>query len=211
MKNAVALSLAVLLGSAVLAAQTTSQSQPQIEMHKVITNSAPDGGAVWTSQPATEAEKEKAQMPPTPFINRCPVSLRAEQSSSAFRREVGNGSARSEGVAQWLHLNIASPDSRRVVGATVTVHGFADKSRIVEASSAVLSSRDASDALRTLDVRFSPSAGGEVSALIRVPGLTGVTAIDLKAVSYGDGSTWKLAAGGSCRVPIGGLMLVGNR
>ena len=211
MNHAVALSAALVFASAALSAQTASQSQPQIEIHKTVTSTAADGSIKWTTTPASEADVQKAQRFLAPLLNTCPVSLSAQQSSSAFKREVGSGSSGPEGVAQWLHLNIANPDSRRVVAATVTVHGFADKSRMVPAASAVLSNGDSSDAARTLDVRFSAVGGGDVGAQIRVPGLTGVTSIELKAVTYGDGSTWKLAAGGSCSVPIGGLMLVGNQ
>jgi len=44
-----------------------------------------------------------------------------------------------------------------------------------------------------------------------VADLTGVTALDLKAVTYADGSTWQVASGGACSVPVSGLMLIGNR
>jgi hypothetical protein len=108
------------------------------------------------------------------------------------------------GVAQRLHLIVTNPDSRRVVQASVTVRGFADKARVVQ----TMSSSDSPDAARTMDVRFLAGSGKEVSADLRVPGLTAVSAIDLNSVTYADGSIWKLAAGGSCRSWIDGLMLV---
>jgi len=211
MNKLAALSIAVLFAAAALSAQTTGQGHSRAGMEKVVTSTAPDGSTIWTTEPMTEAVRQKAQRLLAPFINTCPVSLSAQQSSSAYRREVGSGSGRPEGPAQWIHLSIASPDSRRVVAATVTVHGFADKSRMVPASSAVLSSRDSSDASRTVSVRFSTGGGSDVSALVRVADLTGVTALDLKAVTYADGSTWQVASGGACSVPVSGLMLIGNR
>jgi len=216
MNHTIAISTVLLLGSVLLTAQTSGQGHSQAGMEKVVTSTAPDGSTIWTTVPMTEAERQKVQAMSASLPNTCPVSLTAQQSSAAFKREVGSGSARPDGIAQWLHLNIAGSGSRRVVTATVTVHGFADKSRMLPASSAVLSSpmsssAASSDASWTENVRFSPAGASDVAAQLRVPGMTGVTAIDLKAVTYADGSTWKLAQGSSCRVSIGGLMLVGNR
>jgi len=109
-------------------------------------------------------------------------------------------------VAQRLHLIVTNPDSRRVVAANVTVRGFANKARIVQ----TMSGSDSSDAAKTMDVRFSAGSDKEASADLRVPGLTAVSEIDLNSVTFSDGSTWRLAAGGSCRSWIDGLMLVSS-
>jgi secreted PhoX family phosphatase len=200
MHRAVAVSLAILLGSMILPAQTSNQNQPQGLVQK--TTTAPDGTNVWTTRTMSQAEIQQATAQASPMINTCPVSLRARQTGGGDMVKV-NG-VPVNGVAQRLHLIVTNPDSRRVVAANVTVRGFADKARFAE----TLSSQDNSDAARTMDVRFLAGSGKEVSADLRVPGLTAVSAIDLNSVTYADGSIWKLAAGGSCRSWIDGLMLV---
>ena len=195
-----AVSFAILLGSTMLAAQTPSQNQPQAFVQK--TGTAPDGTTVGTTRTMSPAEIKQATAQASPTINTCPVSLRARQAGGGDMVKI-NG-VPVNGVAQRLHLIVTNPDSRRVVAANVTVRGFADKARFAE----TLSSQDNSDAARTMDVRFLAGSGKEVSADLRVPGLTAVSAIDLNSVTYADGSIWKLAAGGSCRSWIDGLMLV---
>jgi hypothetical protein len=204
MHRAAAVSLAILLGSTMLAAQALSQDLPQVMVQKIGT--APDGTTVWTTRTMSHAEMQKAMAQISPMIDTCPVALHAQQFSAATRREVGSDDPRPKGVAQSLHLILTNPDSRRVVAANVTVRGFADKARFVE----TLSSPDNSDAARTMDVRFLAGSGKEVSADLRVPGLTAVSAIDLNSVTFADGSIWKLAAGSSCRSWIDGLMLVSS-
>jgi hypothetical protein len=134
----------------------------------------------------------------------CPVLLTARQTPGGDRMMV-NG-VQVKGVAQLLHLIVSGSNSRRVVAANVTVHGFANKGRMVQ----TLSTQDSSDAAKTFDVRF-PTAPREISADLAVPGLSAVSVIDLNSVSYSDGSTWKLAAGRSCSTRIDPMMLVSGR
>jgi hypothetical protein len=68
-----------------------------------------------------------------------------------------------------------------------------------------------SDAARTLDVSFPANTSKDNSAILWVPGLTAVQAIELNSLTYADGSTWKIASGNVCRSPVDALMLVGNR
>jgi hypothetical protein len=135
----------------------------------------------------------------------CPISLRVRQTADAFEREV-NGS-RPKGVAQHLQITVTHPDSRRVVAASVTVYGFADKPRYVETTGA----HDTPDAARTLDVLFPGGPGKEVSSDLRVPGLSAVAYIELNSVRFADGSVWKVGSGSYCRVPIDGFMLIKGR
>jgi hypothetical protein len=202
MHRAAGVSFAMLLGLMIVSAQTPNQNQLQGIVQK--TTTAPDGTTVWTTRTMSPAEIQKATAQIAPMIDACPISLHAQQSSAATRREVGSDVPRPKGIAQSLHLIVANPDSRRIVQANVTVRGFADKARIVQ----TMSSSDSPDAAKTMDVRFPAGSGKEFSADLRVPGLTAVSAIDLNSVTYADGSIWKLAAGSSCRSWINGLMLV---
>ncbi len=138
----------------------------------------------------------------------CPVSVHAQQSSTATAMEVD--SSRPKGLAQLLHLTLAKqPDSSRIARATVTVRGLLPKTRATLTPMTLGS--DPSDATRTLDVAFPAGSDKNASADLWVPGMSAVYSIDLVSVTYADGSTWKLAAGKTCHTPIDGVMLVGGR
>jgi hypothetical protein len=207
MNHAGVVSFALLFASTYLIAQPTSPGQPQIEIHTVVTTVAPDGSTVWTTRTASQEEAQKATA--SVLANNCPISLHAGHAPGGDMIEV-NGK-RVHNTAQRLHLSISDSDSKRIVAANVTVHGFSNKARYMPAMSA----QDSSDAAKTLDVRFPSGQGSESdkerSAELAVPGLTAVTVIDLNSVTYSDGSTWKLASGGSCRSWVDGLMLVSSQ
>ena len=198
-----AVSLALLLlgstvGSIILAAQTPSQNQSGMIVQK--TSTAPDGSTVWTTQALSQKDAQAAIDRMSP-LGSCPVSLHAGQAPGGDMMKV-NG-VPINGNAQRLHLTVTNPDSRHVVAANVTVRGFADKGRMVE----VLSTQGSFDAAKTFDVRFPAGTGKEVSANLRISGLTAVSVIDLNSVTYADGSVWKLASGSACRSWIDGFML----
>lgn len=202
MRCAAAVSSALLLGSMTLAAQTASQNQAQTIVQK--TRTAPDGSTVWTTQTVNQADMQAAVVHSAPMISTCPISLHARQAPGGDMMEINGG--RLKGIAQYLHLTVAAPNSKHIVEANVTVRGFENKGRLVQ----TMSNQDSSDAARTLDVRFPAGPGKEVSADLSVPGLSAVSAIDLNSITYADGSTWKLAAGSSCRSWIDGFMLVSS-
>jgi len=137
----------------------------------------------------------------------CPVGVRARQAANWNKMEVGD--EQPKGPAQRLHLTLVNPDSRRITGATVTVRGLTPKTRATPTPLTL--GDDSSDAARTVDVPFSAGSGKEVSADLRVPGLSAVYSVDLVSVTYADGSNWKLTSGKSCRTSIDGVMLVGAR
>ena len=153
MNRAAKVSFAILLGSMILPAQTANPNQSQGIVQK--TTAAPDGTTVWTTRTMSQAELQQATAQIWPMINTCPISLHAQQSSAATRREVGSGDARPEGIAQSLHLTVTNPDSRRVVAANVTVRGFANKARLMQ----VMSDQNSSDEAKTIDVRFAVGSG----------------------------------------------------
>lgn len=202
MNHAGAVSFALLLASNFVIAQTASQSQPGVEMHTAVTSAAPDGSTVWTTR--TASQEEVLKLAANVLANSCPISLHARHAPGGEVIET-NGK-RIQDAVQRLHLIIGDPNSRRIVAANVTVRGFSNKARYMP----TMSTEDSSDAAKTLDVRFPSGAGNESSTDVAVPGLNAVTSIDLNSVSYSDGSTWKLAAGSSCRSWVDGLMLVSS-
>ncbi|MGA9671408.1 MAG: hypothetical protein WBQ94_19510 [Terracidiphilus sp.] len=145
------------------------------------------------------------QLPPP--TNACPVSVQARQAASWNRMEVGND--HPKGPSQRLHLTMVNPKSKLITGATVTVHGRTPKTRAT--LTPMTADSNPSDATKTLDVFFPAGAGMEESADVWVPGLSAAYSVDLVAVTYADGSTWKIAEGRSCRTSIDGFMLISGR
>ena len=142
---------------------------------------------------------------PSP-TNACPVSVRAGHAAGLNRMEVGDD--QPKGPAQRLHLTLVNPKSGQITGATFTVHGLTPKTR---ATFTPMAESAPSDAARTLDVSFSNPSAKEVTADVWVPGLSAAYSIDLIAMTYADGSSWKLKYRETCRTPIDGFMLVGAR
>jgi hypothetical protein len=140
----------------------------------------------------------------------CPVSLRARQSAAGFMRQV-TGTADPNGqqqrVGQRILLTVNSADKRRVAAASLTVHGFSSRGRVIE----VLSTNDGSDAAKSFDVRFSEDSNRETSTGLWVPGFSAVRSVVLNSVTYSDGSTWMLSDGDSCETIVDGLMLISDR
>jgi hypothetical protein len=204
-----AVATALLLAPVLLAAQTARPSQPSSTTQNTVliqqSSPAADGSITWTTQQASPEQVQRAAA--DLLANSCPVALHARQSSAAFRREVTSAGADPRGLAQHLHLTAASPQGRQIVAANVTVRGFADKARTLATSPA----HDGADSAKTMDVKFPNQPGREAAADVTVPGLSGVTTIELNSVTYADGSTWKLTGGSVCRSPIDGFMLIGNR
>jgi len=192
---------AILLGSVSLAAQYPVPAQNQKSFGVASTSLFRPGSGtpsvvVLTGQPQTSG---------------CPVSLRAQHLADGSM--VRARDAHPKGVGQWLHLSAANPGAKQVARALITVRGFADVPRITDASAA---GEAQADAERTIPVSFatvpfSGAAGQAAAADVWVPGMTAVTSIDLKQVTYADGSLWSFAGGGSCRITPDPLMLVAGK
>jgi hypothetical protein len=161
-------------------------------------------------QPAVQAQSLTLNYE-QPQPNVCPVSLRAQHAAGGELLRAGASTPRPstpKGQGQGLHLTITSPDARQITRATVTVRSLTSNGSPTPA----LSKQDsAPPTSKTMEVRFTAGDKGTAFADIWVPGLTAVQAIDLKSVTYADGSTWKLTGSMTCRTVPDALMLVGNR
>jgi hypothetical protein len=196
---------ALLLGSVSLAAQYPVPAQNQKSFGVASTSLfRPGSGAPSVVVPTGQ-----------PQMSGCPVSLRAQHLADGSM--VRARDAHPKGVGQWLHLAVAYPEAgpsaaaaKEVTGALITVHGFADVPRMTEAAPAA---EARADAKRTILVPFSTAtyAGPAAGADVWVPGMTAVTSIDLKSVTYADGSQWSLTGGGSCRITPDPLMLIAGK
>ncbi len=209
MNRAAAVLFAFLFGSAALAAQTATADQAQLQTLTQMTAAAPSPATGPTAPAGSPAQPQSrlavAMEQIAQLLNGCPVTLRAQHAPGGDSMMV-NG-IHVKGPAQALHLIVTNRDSRQVVAANLTVWGFSGNPRLAQ----TLTTHNASEAARTLDVRFAGAPGKETSADFAVPGLTASTAIVLNSVTYADGSTWKLAPGGSCWASVDGVMRIGDR
>jgi hypothetical protein len=90
----------------------------------------------------------------------------------------------------------------------VTVRGLTPKGRVTQA---LTDQDEASDAEKSMEIRFSAEPGKGASADVWVPGLSMVKSIDMQSVTFTDGSTWKLPAEKTCRTFPDPVMLISGR
>lgn len=204
---------AVVFSAAALVAQSPDQ---QSKSTIVTGNSAAAGSAGWQTEPpasfgVTCMQKSSGQpvQPctfPLPILSACPVSLRAGHlADGSFVKTDG---AHPKGIGQWLSLSLSVPDRKSIVRATLVVRGLTPRAHVSQALSA---DGPSPHAVRTFHVSFSPGPNQSSLADLWVSGMSAVERIDLLNVDYGDGSTWKVADGQSCRVEPDMKMLITSR
>jgi len=137
-------------------------------------------------------------------VNRCPVSMRAEHQSDG--NVVMVGSTHPNGIGQWLHLTLAGRDSMQIRSARLTVRGMTAEGHMTETRGS-----GAATTAHTFNVPLSADANHTASADLWVPGMTAVERIDLEAVAYSDGTTWRPTDNMSCHVAPDPLMLITSR
>lgn len=205
--------LAVVFSAATLVAQSPDQqSSPAVASG----NSAASGVAIGQIGPIDSSgvscmQKSTGQPAqpctfPLPMLSTCPVSLRAGHlADGSF---VKTDAAHPKGIGQWLSLSFANTDAKRIVSATLVVHGLTPQAHVSQALSA---DGPTPHSVRTFHVSFSPGPNQSSLANLWVPGMSAVERIDLLNVDYNDGSTWTVADGQSCRVAPEMKMLITSR
>jgi hypothetical protein len=143
----------------------------------------------------------------------CPVDMRASQSVGSHLLAVRGNQQHVDVLAQRIHLiltNFKSPNSRspRIAAAKLTVRGLSAKGRAIQTLS---NQPGPSDLTRALDVTFSPDSENSVSTDLLLPGFTSVKSIELNAVTFADGASWRVSAQAACRVAPDPIMLISNR
>jgi hypothetical protein len=144
----------------------------------------------------------------------CPVGLRAQRGTGSglvvTRGFEHHGPA---GIAQQLHMTFTNRMPKNAVGVTLTVHGLTATFHKMPATQSAADSSDSTDDTITrtvhLDLTLDPNAN--VSADLTLKSFTAVSHIDLDAIDYADGSSWKSAATQICRFAPDLLMLVASR
>src|SRR4051794_5839617 len=146
----------------------------------------------------------------TPVVPGCPVDMHVRQGIGGALVAVDeNGVKRPVFAPQYrLFLNDVRKPGQKIVSATVTVRGWNGKARALPADSD--SNLKFGSIQRTVTVNLAGWGEPGVEGDFRLPGFTSASRVDLQAVTYEDGSTWKLASTDTCRVAPDPVMLVGH-
>jgi hypothetical protein len=142
----------------------------------------------------------------------CPIDMRVHQGIGGGTIAVDKDGVKRHVFAQRLRLflnELGRADSdRRIVSATVTVHGSNGKAQMLPLDGG--SGVNSGSMERTLSVDLQNWGEPGVSGDIRLPGFTSASMVNLQSVTYDDGSTWKVSGRETCRVAPDPLMLVGR-
>ena len=185
-----AIMVAILFGGTALTGQT---AVPPPEAASTITGFTVENGQV------------KPFAVPVPAFA-CPVVLHAGHIADG--RMVKTDGVRPKGIGQWLSLSLMSLNQKEIQSATLSVRGVIPKGHVTDAGD---SKGALGDAVRTFHLTFMPGPNETSVANLWVPGMSAVERIDLLAVIYGDGSTWRVAAGQSCHAAPDPFMLITSR
>jgi hypothetical protein len=122
--------------------------------------------------------------------NNCPMGLQVRHGGGlpiavgAADLKSQNGKVPPSVQNQGIHLTVANPSSRDVVGIEITVHGFSEKWRYVPLSDMPQKPDFAKTVSLSLDVKKS----GHASRDLALSHFTAVTSVDLNSIKYADGS-----------------------
>lgn len=137
----------------------------------------------------------------------CPVGMRAQQGAGGDLVRARDGQ-RVDGPAQRIHLVLTPRHALQVTGARIRVRGLFGKNRLARAG---MAEQLAPDRTQTLSVTFMPGENAESIADLVLAGFTSVQSIELQAITYSDGSTWKMESSNLCRVTPDAIMRVAGR
>jgi hypothetical protein len=112
---------------------------------------------------------------------------------------------------QSFDLSMKNTRLQRIVAAELEVHGTSNRSRVMPAKGAVLTSEPTADAVRNIHLASSVPADESRTRTVSVKDLTSVAWISVIELRYADGSTWHARPGSECRVVPDGMMLIAGR
>ena len=96
---------------------------------------------------------------------------------------------------QGIHLTLINLSPQSIVSAQVLIHGFSNKRRYVPLPGAD------PDLVTTVDVALDVKGNGQASRNLSLSHFTAITAVDVNAITYADGSTWRTSSPGTCSAP----------
>jgi len=146
-----------------------------------------------------ETGKKKTAVATPHESSSCPVVMEAAHSSALPPRVlVGtDGKAMQRGIGQELELTLSNARLGEISAIRITAHGWDGKGRTLATQNAASTHGTAS---KTVNVKVSVGPRASAETNVWVKGMTAVDSIDLVGVNYADGSSWKAATPGACRV-----------
>jgi hypothetical protein len=171
------------------------------------------GTCAFSQAPVTGSAANLVLASPALHMDRtnCPVGLRVQHGPGLpMSRNAGptingkplNGQVQKTDQSQGIHLTLINLSPQSIVSAQVVVHGFSNKSRYVPLSGAD------PDLARTVEVALDVKGNGQAGRNLSLTHFTAITAVDVIAITYADGSTWRTSSPGACSVSPDLFMLV---
>jgi hypothetical protein len=142
-----------------------------------------------------ETGKKKTAVATPHGSSSCPVAMEAKHGADGSVVAV-RGSERS-GPGQELELTLRNARLGEISAIRITAHGWDGKGRTLPTQNAASTHGTAS---KTVNVKVSVGPRASEETNVWVKGMTAVDSIDLVGVNYADGSSWKAATPGACRV-----------
>ena len=188
------------------------------------------GMAVVAAQNPAVLTNAQAMIAPISTGSSCPIAMHARHMGGLHAIQTGKGSTpdispepsvpspvlslasgdtrhapSADMTGASMVLSLASRDSRPITAATIKVHGLPRKTLFIPVESGAGATADAS---QTIQLRLTQDPEEGTFAEFEAAGIPVIQTIDLKSVTYADGSTLKLAESQNCRVAPDPLVLV---
>ena len=172
------LSLAVLFSAGVAAAQTAGSTGGFATL-ETLSNGPESSGA----KPAASA---KADFRPWRFFPACPVAMRLTQGGNGDLLAASAGKPADRGPTQMIRIVLLQNKSSKITAMNVVANGISLKPHYLS-----VSGDGRPEMSRPLHVDVADGdAPDEGAADLVLKGFTSVRSIDLKSLTYADGSTW---------------------
>ncbi len=173
------------------------------------------GTCVFSQEPVMGSNANLVLATPPLHMDRtnCPVGLqvkhgpglatsRSADGPSINGKPLRYGQVQVQDQNQGIHLTLINLLPQSIVSAQIVVHGFSNKWRIVPLSGAD------PDLARTVDVALDVQGNGQASRNLSLSHFTAITAVDVNAITYADGSSWHTPSPGACSASPDLFMLV---
>ncbi len=166
-----------------------------------------------SQQPVQRAEPSRFSIDRSTTLDHCPVGLDVEQGSRMHRELVG-APARGKpperdeaptGFGQTIQISLKNLGSKKIVGAQFTAHGLSRHDRFVPLIPATNA-----DLTKSIALILAVRGNERVSRELAFERFAVVTAIDLDALRYADGSSWRPSARGACSAKPNFLVRTGG-
>lgn len=128
-----------------------------------------------------------------PVSRSCPVNFFVDRAPAPIVRMFATDNKLSHS-SLGLEMNLARSGALKVAKATVVVHGFSNKGRLIPAAT-----HADVDLTETFELRSDAGAEGQLHSAVWLKKMSAVSWVDLTEIEYADGSTWNASSLSECR------------